>query len=94
MWWNGNYGIEFQMTLEQAQSASHSGQCDDDVEYLVTGALKGRLKKLKPDVLARELAEYGAWDDEQLKDHAENLRRIVWIAASDIVEQNFEKKGR
>jgi len=91
MWWNGNYGIEFQMTLVQAERAS---QCDDDVEYLVTGPLKGRLKKLKPDVLVKELHEYGAWDDEQLNDHAENLRRIVRIAAGDIVERNFEKKGR
>lgn len=32
------------------------------------------------------LASYGAWDDEQLADHDENLRRLVWLTGCDLRE--------
>lgn len=35
MWWSSGSGrIELKMTLAQAQSASHSGSCDEDVQAL------------------------------------------------------------
>ena len=33
------------------------------------------------------LSAYGAWDDDELADHAENLRRLVWIAGGDLADQ-------
>lgn len=42
----------------------------------------------RPEDLKRKLREYGAWDDEELADHAQNLQRILWIAAGDITERN------
>lgn len=41
-----------------------------------------------PEILAEELREYGAWSDEELKDHAANIKRIIWIAACDLAENN------
>ncbi len=81
--------IEIQMTLEQAQSASHQGQCDDDVRAL-SGALgiAEQLAALDPEVLRDELREHGAWEDEQLADHSENLQRILWLLAGDVVESH------
>lgn len=32
------------------------------------------------------LASYGAWDDEQLADHDENLRRLVWLTGCGLRE--------
>ena len=32
------------------------------------------------------LYEYGAWDDEQLEDHQENLRRMVWLIGCEIAK--------
>jgi large repetitive protein len=32
------------------------------------------------------LDEYGAWDDKELRDHAQNLQRILWLACGDIVD--------
>lgn len=32
------------------------------------------------------LASYGAWDDGQLADHDENLRRLVWLTGCDLRE--------
>ena len=33
------------------------------------------------------LRGYGAWDDDQLADHGDNIDRLIWIAGGDIVEQ-------
>lgn len=35
---------------------------------------------------ASELAEYGAWDQDELSDHDANLARLVWSAANDLSE--------
>lgn len=36
---------------------------------------------------SQPLRGYGAWDEEQLKDHDENLTRILWLACGDILEE-------
>lgn len=77
--------IEIEMTMEDARSASHPGQCDDDVRAVSEQPyIAAQLAKIKPEVLRRELEEYGAWDDEELADHDQNIQRIVWLAAGDI----------
>jgi hypothetical protein len=88
MWFTSSHGtIEIQMTLAQAQSASHQGQCDADVMALsLHRKIRPQLERISPQALRDELREYGAWDDKELADHAQNLQRILWIAAGDIVE--------
>ncbi len=87
MYWIGNYGIELKITKAQAAFASHQGRCDDDVLALSQEkSIARQLAKIDPETLKKELSEYGAWDDDQLLDHAENLQRILWIACGDIVE--------
>lgn len=90
MYFTGNY-LELQMTLAQARSASHPGQCDDDVLALSrVPAIARQLRKLSPDSVRRELDEYGAWSDDELSDHDQNLQRILWIAACNIDEENVK----
>lgn len=88
MWFTSSHGtIEIEMTMAQAQSATHPGQCDADVMALSQHRkIRRQLERIDPEVLRKELREYGAWDDEDLADHAQNLQRILWIAAGDIVE--------
>lgn len=75
------------MTRAQAASADHAGQCDHDVRALsLIPAIARQLRKLDHDAVRAELWEYGAWDDTELADHAENLQRVVWIAAGNIME--------
>jgi hypothetical protein len=85
-WFSTGSGlIELALTLEQAESVSHSGQCDADVEALMADPfITQQLAKLKPAVLQRELREYGGWDAEELADHNTNLRRLLWLAGGDI----------
>ena len=92
-WFSGNYlTVEFQMTLEQAQSISHQGQCDSDVLALSrVPAIASQLEAINPESLRRELEEYGAWNENELSDHDQNLQRILWLAAGNIVDQNYSE---
>lgn len=92
-WYTSSSGaIELQMSLAEAKSASHQGQCDDDVEALSKEPhIAAQLAAIEPATLARELKEHGAWDAEELADHDQNLQRLLWLAAGDIVEEENSK---
>ncbi len=91
MYWTSSSGrIELKMTRAQAEACSHPGQCDDDVMWLSEQPVIARqLRKLDPALVAAELREYGAWDMEELQDHAQNIQRLLWIASGDIAEGFF-----
>jgi hypothetical protein len=92
MEWYFEQGFTIKMTLKQAQSCSHSGSCDEDVKYLSRlPAIRRQLDKIQPDVIAVELKGYGAWDEKELKDHDQNIQRILWIAACNITEERYDK---
>ena len=84
--------IELQMSLSEAQSASHQGKCDDDVMALSKEPhIAAQLAEINPVILVDVLREYGAWDDEELADHEQNLQRLLWSLAGDIVEEENSK---
>lgn len=88
---DGTRGLEITMTLEQAQSASHQGQCEDDVAALVSEPdIPEQLDALDPEDIRAGLKEIGAWDEEELSDDQQNRRRAVWLAACDINERYGE----
>ena len=91
LWFSTSSGrIEFQLTLEQANRGSHSGQCDDDIaSLLLEPDISAQLLAISPQLLADELREYGAWNDEELANHSDNLARLLWIACGDIVDNQF-----
>lgn len=94
--WAAFNRFEIQMPMEQAISASHSGQCIQDIQdiqdILRDPAIIAQLDNIPADKIREELKEYGAWDEEELKDDAENRLRIIWLAAGDIHEEKEEKK--
>lgn len=80
--------FEIKMTKRQALFASHSGQCDNDVDALLKlPAIKRQLAKISDADLIAELSEYGAWDQDELQDRQNNDARIIWIAAGNIAEE-------
>lgn len=87
MWFTTGSGrIELRLTKDQARQGSHQGQCDDDITDLRRlPAIRRQLDKIGEALLRDELREYGAWDDEDLADHDQNLSRLLWIACGDIV---------
>lgn len=82
-----NYGNDLRLTSADAARCYHPGKCDSDIlEVSKKPYVKTQLKALNPEKLTKELSEYGAWDEEQLQDHEQNLQRWLWISASDIIE--------
>ena len=87
-----NYIGSIQLPLDVIEKCHHTGDCEADVlECLERPEVKAELSEIKPEDLKKELEQHGAWDDEELNDHQENLKRILWIAAADIQEQDNEK---
>jgi len=86
--------FEIEMTLKQVQSASHLGRCDDDVnDLLQLPKIKRQLAKIPDDKLIVELSEYGAWDETELSNRQDNEARIIWIAAGNIKEDEYERRN-
>jgi hypothetical protein len=90
MWFTSSSGrIELQITLAQAQSCAQPGDNEPAVVRLrQEPKIRRQLAKIEPATLRNELREYGAWDDEELADHDQNLTRILWLACHDIKEEN------
>jgi hypothetical protein len=87
-WWSSSCGkIELQIAFKDACTCHHPGPADADVLALSRKSyIVEQLAKLDRTVLAAELKDWGAWDDDELADHNENLQRILWLAACDIAE--------
>ena len=84
--------IELYLTLDDARSGSHPGQCDDDVKELSSiPYIREQLDKIDPGLLVDELLEYGAWERIELIDHEVNLQRILWLACGDICEEVYAR---
>ena len=49
--------------------------------------MASQLENIDPDILRSELSEYGAWGSDELVNHADNLERIVWLAANVVAEE-------
>lgn len=61
---------------------SAAGDCYEAVTYWA-----GEIGlAMDPSDLAACLRGYGAWDDGELADHAENIKRALWIIAGDLSE--------
>jgi hypothetical protein len=83
--------FEIQLPDECVADCSRPGvPADDDVKAWANKI--GMTIDVAPDLIRAELAEYGAWDAEELADDVKNLHRIIWLAAGNIREdenQNF-----
>ena len=93
MWASFN-NFELNMTKREAAIASHPGHCDSDVAYLLTlPKIKRQLAKITDQQLITELSDYGAWDEQELANRADNEARIIWLAANDISEDIYMKNN-
>lgn len=65
-----------------ARDCSHAGACDVGVTYWLDEIGLA----LDPADARAALRPYGAWSALELVDHAENLRRILWLAAGSFAD--------
>lgn len=89
MYWTDTYGrIELNITRVQAEAGAHPGPCDADIDRLSQEPfIRRQLSKLSRETVASALREYGAWSDEELRDHPANLQRLLRVACCDINER-------
>ncbi len=83
-----NYIGSITLPIEVVHSCGHGGDCTNDIiECMQLPEIKAELAEIDPKQLVKELEEYGAWDETELQDHNNNLERILWLAASSILEE-------
>lgn len=88
------YMLPLSISKKDAQTGYHAGQCDADIAALVEEPkIKRQLAKLDPEKIRLELAEEGAWDETELADHEENLKRFLWIACAEVLETLSSREG-
>ena len=90
MWWNSSSGeIELNITKNQAEIGYHTGSCDAGIDDLLELLpIRKQLNNVDPSLIAQVLRGYGAWTDEELSDHTQNKKRLLWIACGDIEDEN------
>lgn len=80
--------IELDFTRDQLEEICTSGSNDAAVEkWSRHPDFAEALSSLSREDAIRILYEWGAWDDRELSNHSENLKRILWIAAWDLSER-------
>jgi len=78
----------FRLTEDQIDSIPSQGQADGATARLASCiADPFDTLELQQD-LRDELKEYGAWNDEELSEHSDNLKRALWLACLDAQEGN------
>lgn len=92
-WYTSGCGrIELALSVDDARSGSHSGQCDEDIaELLKVPYIAEQLAGISPEVMRAIALESGRNDygrgDADNNDHAANTAFVLWMACGDIVEQ-------
>lgn len=83
--WSSSCGrVELAIKRDDAIKGYHSGQCDDDIQELLTVPyIKKQLSNIPADALKSILAEYSNWNTDN---HTDNMNRILWLACGDIKE--------
>lgn len=89
------YFDNFTITMPDAcvSECSHPGPCDEDVARWAH-TLADVLDEIDPDDIREELYNYGAWGKKDLNNGKENRKRILWIAAGNIQEHEYEQKHK
>lgn len=80
---SGNY-LELEVPTFIIDLVPISGRADEVIESIVSdNKVKPYLNNIDKEALRNELKEYGAWANEELLDHNENIKRFLWIKVSD-----------
>lgn len=69
--------------LNDLMKCGGSGEKTPQVEHILnTYKIDG-----DPEDVKNYLTGYGAWDDSELEDHRENLKRLVWLTGAALSEE-------
>jgi hypothetical protein len=77
--------FHLQMTGQAIIDCSASGPVDDAVEFWSKG-VKRPLEATRA-AIRKECAETGAWEGAELDDDDLNWRRVIWMAAGNVLDE-------
>lgn len=91
LYWASFNRFELRLPGDAINDIARSGANDEVVAYWTPKVIEQCERDAFPnrptdEKIAAELKEYGAWDSEALADTAQNWRRLVWLAAWNIAE--------
>jgi hypothetical protein len=69
----------------------HRGSCDRDVDSWAEHI--ERDPRCTPEALREELREHGAWEEKELQDDADNWKRILWLTAGAIQDEDRDNES-
>jgi hypothetical protein len=79
------YALARRIPKDAVLECSAPGPCDDAVDYWI-----GYLGFEAPEAPTRAyLKTFGAWDDDELSDHAVNTQRLFWSICHDIRAEKY-----
>lgn len=82
-----NYIGSIELPIEIIEMCPLQGSADNAIsEMRKLPEVIAELSAIDAEQLRNELREYGAWNDDELANHSDNLDRILWIACCDINE--------
>lgn len=82
--------FEIEIPTYMVDSTPQTGSCDSAItEWLEEDYIQTQLTEIGNDKIASELYEFGAWDDDELKNFEENKARILWIAIGNIWDEDY-----
>ena len=81
-----NYITEsLNITKAVANECSRSGNNEYSVNYYMNlPKYRKQLLKLDKEEVRQELNDLGAWEDDELENHEDNLQRLFWLACGNI----------
>jgi hypothetical protein len=93
LYWASRNSFEFRIPGAAVIDIARPGPADDAVAFWIDQVREQVEKDSFPngpdaEAIRRDLAEYGAWDAEELADDGQNWHRLLWIAAGDIADSD------
>ena len=94
-WLSSSCGrVEITVPGQAILDLSASGPVDDAAEYWAQDGRSWGWGDVDPQDLARDLAEYGGWDEEDLKDEDANRERFLWTASGMVADADDPDEHR
>jgi hypothetical protein len=81
--------VEIKLTKACLDSFPRTGSQDDAVDEWVE-KLRPYLDTIPADVIKAYLKSTGGWEEEELTDPEANLRRYLWLAVGNCLEQKAQ----
>lgn len=88
---SGNYVGDILVPMWVVETYPQMGSADDwSVMVINDPEVRLELDKILPEKVATELRDLGAWEEDELANHEDNLKRLVWVLVGNYTDSMYE----